>query len=326
LAELSTTLDEREHHQAAVRLHGSSGHALCMALELGLARLPNTRLVLPTDPRPRVLHLGDSMTYGSFVATPETFVSQLAQHEPTVNHLNGAWPGTSIDSQLALARQLLPVLKPARVVVHVFPGNDLDEVGRPFPCSSDGPLFDSSRTPPQPRYLPPHWVSPHGMAHWYAAHSPPPLLFRLATPWSLAARHLAGLYVRATLLLGSPPSLSRTEAIAQYELLLGALQVDTQQAGAELVLAILPIRQLAGGQAQVTWPAEVAARLGIVAVEAPSSLHEPAPAHANGGRYIDEPPGDFHLAPAGHRLYADRLREKLQALAPSATGPTKLAP
>lgn len=314
LAELTTTLDPQARARAHVRRFALSSELLCAALGGGLAQMDGARLQLPDGTQPRVLHLGDSMTYGSFVGPHETFVAALSRMEPHVVHLNGGLPGTSIDAQLALARQNLPRIKPNRVVVHYFAGNDLDELERTYACCGDGTLFAPGSDPPQQRCPPFVWTSPRSMARWYLTHSPPPLLLRLATPQSFAARRLAGLWVRAASTASGEQELSGEAALARYQVVLGALVAEARAYGADTVLAAMPLRGAAPDAPALGWAADIAARAGVPFVSAPPELLGVAAGATGVGNYVDDPERDVHLGAAGHVRYAEWLHGHLPPL------------
>ena len=62
-----------------------------------------------------VLHLGDSMVYGTGVAESDRFTSLLNHRSPDAQHVNAGFPGTGADHHLTALRAWLPILKPDAV-------------------------------------------------------------------------------------------------------------------------------------------------------------------------------------------------------------------
>jgi len=111
----------------------------------------------PARPRPRVVHLGDSMTQGPG-PREDTFVGRLDAGDPTRTHLRIAMAGTGPDCALFILRQLPAV---DAVFVHLFPGNDAPNLGYRYPWCDEQPLVDfdaegvPTTCPDAPRAMPP---------------------------------------------------------------------------------------------------------------------------------------------------------------------------
>lgn len=88
-------------------------------------------------PRPRVVHLGDSMTEGPG-PRGDTFVGRLDTADAARTHLRLALAGTGPDCALFILRQLPPL---DAVVVHIFPGNDAPNLGYRYPWCDEQSLL-----------------------------------------------------------------------------------------------------------------------------------------------------------------------------------------
>jgi len=86
----------------------------------------------PDAERVRILALGDSYTFGWGVAEDETFAAALerAATPARVEVVNGGGPGYGLFQTLERARRLLPVLRPAVVLLTLPPA---DIMRQPFP-------------------------------------------------------------------------------------------------------------------------------------------------------------------------------------------------
>lgn len=93
---------------------------------LGLREHPHT-----AGPRPSVLALGDSMTFGEGVPADRTWPAVL-ERESGIRVYNGGVPGHSTCQMTGRARALLPRLRPDFVVVTLSPHWDRDRCENPF--------------------------------------------------------------------------------------------------------------------------------------------------------------------------------------------------
>lgn len=93
---------------------------------LGLREHPHT-----AGPRPSVLALGDSMTFGEGVPADRTWPAVL-ERESGIRVYNGGVPGYSTCQMTGRARALLPRLRPDFVVVALSPHWDRDRCENPF--------------------------------------------------------------------------------------------------------------------------------------------------------------------------------------------------
>jgi hypothetical protein len=115
----------------------------------------------------RVLHLGDSMLESADVPPGTEATALLEQRRPGEVHYNLGISATGPDVYLAVLRRWADRIEPHELVVHVFPGNDVTDVDRPFPFCDGGPLLDA-------------WLAPRcPTAQWRA---PPAMLLGLGPP------------------------------------------------------------------------------------------------------------------------------------------------
>ncbi|MEC9072274.1 MAG: hypothetical protein VX938_07850, partial [Myxococcota bacterium] len=118
-----------------------------------------------------VLHVGDSMVYGTSVARGETFTARLDKADPVTGHWNAGQPGTGTDYHAVLLETLLPRASVNHVVLYVYPGNDLVDLDKPYACCQHGPLLDETEPRPVWRCPQPGWAFP---LQALLARSPPP--------------------------------------------------------------------------------------------------------------------------------------------------------
>ncbi len=192
----------------------------------------------------RVLHLGDSMVYGSGVERDETFVADLARLEPDTDHINGGVGGAGPDSYLAILSHWLERKAVDQVVMHIFSGNDLTDLDAPLPCCAWGPVL--SYTPEGAARLrcPTPLTGSSAFARWraFVHESPPPYPIRVALRSSRAAAHLGAASVRLGALLGDETNESEETRFAHYEAVVRTARDWLRAQNIPLVVVILPAR------------------------------------------------------------------------------------
>ncbi len=269
-----------------------------------------------TAKRPAVVHLGDSMIQGIDVAPADNQIGALRGGAGS-NHINAGMPGTSIDVALLAFRRLREVAPPALVVLHVFPANDLLEVGAPLPCCQGAALdlrTDDAMTACAPDADSPPTPGPLGLL---LHESPPPYALR-----ALAfASHLAGHAAWAIRVASSrvhlatlPTEDERKEASARAFF---ALNREVRAAGARLLVVVQPHRpDLAPGAdtgtATRAFFRDLARRAGAGWLD----LHEAFLANGAGpasDAFRSERPDDIHLTVEGHRRAAALVAAALAA-------------
>lgn len=327
----SIWIPDLEAHEEAGRLHPQSGQAVCDLLFPSAGRPDPLPLLLqaPVGTTKRVLHLGDSLAFGSGVTVAQRFTTLLQQAMPGVAHLNAATPATSIDAQWLVARRALALGHYDLVVLHAFVGNDLVEVDRPFPCCEDGPLLAwPPGQPPQARCTQANWRPARGMSAWYLARSAPPYPLRVLTATSLLARHLCGLAISVTQRLGDGARLPDAQAGERYQQVARQLAHDCRQAGIRLVVVLLPVRTAVarGPQGNAAVIQRLASDPGVPVLDAWSEFTAALPSHPEDSLFLQDPPGDPHLSALGHRLLAQWLAGPLQAQLGQPTPPANGQP
>ena len=127
----------------------------------------------------RVMHLGDSMVAAGDVGPGQGFADVLSQSTGD-DHVNMGVSNSSTDLHLTVFRRWLRRLRGDAAVLHLFTGNDLEEMDRPYSFCDAGPLLGSRAEGmplrcPQPRWnlsrrvllgqrtaLPRRWAFPGG--------------------------------------------------------------------------------------------------------------------------------------------------------------------
>ncbi|TMB48042.1 MAG: hypothetical protein E6J56_25745, partial [Deltaproteobacteria bacterium] len=154
----------------------------------------------------RVLHLGDSITFGFGLPRNQTFTAELDRLEPGAEHINAAIPGTAPDAYLAVLQRWLASGQVDVVVMHVYEGNDLDGLDSRYPCCGWQPLLAYENGTAALRCA--HGTVPDfsraGWA-WLRDHNPPPYLLRALIGTSAAAAHIAAAMARESYLLVDQP-------------------------------------------------------------------------------------------------------------------------
>lgn len=85
------------------------------------------------------LIVGDSFTFGLGANDNETFAALLNQGQQTDWFTNGAVPGYSPEQILLKATDLSRALKPDNLIVMIYLGNDLVDLGLEFPAQAEFP-------------------------------------------------------------------------------------------------------------------------------------------------------------------------------------------
>jgi hypothetical protein len=119
------------------------GEATCAMLS---PRVPDP---LPAaDGRPAVLHVGDSLL--SFPPEDPALESTnrlpglVGARDPDRQHVPMSMPGAGYDAYLLAVRAALARREVQEVLLYVYPGNDLSELGRQYPCCPAATLIDLS--------------------------------------------------------------------------------------------------------------------------------------------------------------------------------------
>ncbi len=264
-----------------------------------------------------VLHLGDSMVYGTGVEPADRFTSLLSRRSRDAEHLNAGFPGTGPDHHLGVLRAWLPALKPTAVVLYLYPGNDLLDLDRAYACCDHGPLLDSTF---ESRCETPSWSFPLTAL---LARSPAPYPLRAASAHLDLAAHLSAAFSRATANL--EPSLGDAagtpeaqEAWGRYAGSLGEIRDLAAKHGVTLTAVLLPTRVALEPGAAPSHAAVVGDRMLEVARQESLQVLDARPwiaPLARDGSYAhlfgDGVTWDEHLSEAGHEALAGWLFERL---------------
>lgn len=283
----------------------------------------------------RVLHLGDSMVFGSGVEPSETFVANLALLEPDTEHINSAVAGAGPDSYLAILSHWLERQSVDLVVMHIFSGNDLVDLDAPLPCCAWGPVLSYAPEGAARLRYPTPVTASSAFAKWraFVHESPPPYPIRFALRFSRAAAHLATASVRLSALLGDETDESTDTRFAHYEAIVRTARDWLRERNIPLVVVILPAR----AELEAVKPTthldymienEMARRsraLGVPTLWA----RDPFAAALEGGAthlFADElgGPTDPHFSVEGHLVAAHWLHQQL-ALAVDGAGAQRAA-
>jgi lysophospholipase L1-like esterase len=192
---------------------------------------------------PRLLELGDSMTFGLGIAPEEAFPARLSALNPGVTYVNLGASATSTDVQYVDLLKQLGSAPPAAVVLNFFVGNDIDELDEEYPCANGGPMLEYRDGQPTPRFATASWRVTPAMA---VAQLPPPFVLRVASRFSVAARWMEFSFALATRALSDrirhvPPEEERWR---HFELILRAMKDKLRERHIPFALVVIPSRRL----------------------------------------------------------------------------------
>ncbi|MBL6975016.1 MAG: hypothetical protein ISR64_04730 [Deltaproteobacteria bacterium] len=265
-----------------------------------------------------VLHVGDSMVEGLGLAPSASFPAVMTRLDKGVAHLNAGVSGTGPDFYYALARSWMKVLDVDLVVLHLFVGNDFDEMDFPYAYCDDGPLLDYGDQGPVWNCPEPRWGATR---NWPRLVSPAPYFLRVSTEFSVLARHLCSLFWHMTTSYGRDSQ--DEEAFAHFRSIMEALDRETRQAGARLTVVFLPdhwaILNEDGGRYEDT-PVrkrmfETCESLGIPTLDAADLFRRAIAEKGSREWFISQISIDPHLNPRGHELLAEWLLKRLESTA-----------
>ena len=270
------------------------------------------RLAAPPADAPWILHLGDSMTFGTGVDAARAFPALLSPLTPGIDHRNGGIPGVSIDLQLALLQRVLAVRKPSEVWLHIMPGNDLEEVDLPSDLCLGQPVMLRDATVARPRCPSPQWRQRPWWQRVVTSRLPLPVAALSSSSWLV--RDLTVLQSRAIELDRSyrPDMAPDVDSYAGY---LDAMRQTLRAADIPLRVNLMPLRRSAYEETTDPRRARVRAILDAAGLAAWDTQPLVDAWVAQGGEpsvFLDQPTGDIHLNAEGHRRLALALAEQLQ--------------
>jgi hypothetical protein len=268
----------------------------------------------------RILHVGDSMVEGTPGAEPEeTFTAELDRLDPGYAHVNLGAAGSGPDAQYALLEKWVDVVHPARVVLHFFTGNDIEELDQPYSCCRLGPFLTYSGDQIATTCSDPAW---RFSTVQFFDESPPPDPVRVATSFSWSARLLMeSFHTLGTRLAraGSGQRPRTEQAWAHLAIILRAMRDDLARRHIGFVVSILPHRralEAAQPDSVEEWrigqrAATLAKSLSIPVIDPGPRLREIAQQEGSSTLFITPPVQEVHFNPEGHRRYARWLLDTL---------------
>jgi hypothetical protein len=189
-----------------------AGSSVCYAIYgAGEVQNPTPSTAFPATWQPRadahqhVLHVGDSMVWGSRV--DGRFTDDLDRLEPDIEHVNAAIAGTAPDVYLALVRLFIARHDFTAVVMHLTPNDFWGVDDAQYPCSDWRPLLAYDTNGTRLRF-PTAQSGDGGRSYfwWLVQNSPPPYLLRACVRFSDFAAHAAAAFVQLGRRLGGTPA------------------------------------------------------------------------------------------------------------------------
>lgn len=284
-----------------------------------LRRVPPDAEARLRDRAALVVHVGDSMTFGEGVRDEETFPWLLDRRDPAVVHRNyGIW-AVGVDFEYLLLQRVLAEHSPAMVVLHLYVGNDVYDIDRPYACCDAGPLLDYGTSGPTARCPKPHWRFP---VTFRLSRSPPPYPLRVVANWSFAARHCAAALSRWASALEPGAAFISAEGEANesdwdhFAQILAQLR-DDLAGKTQLVVVLLPARralEAADPNGSASYIAgkrieKITTALGIRTLDPWNVFVEAVKKDGSRKYFLDE--NNIHFTPEGNRLLADWLEKEL---------------
>lgn len=258
-----------------------------------------------------VLHVGDSMVFGTNVERNETFGAELERLEPDTQHVNAGLSGAAPDDYLIVLRGWVARHTVDLAVLYLFAGNDMNGLDAPHPCSNWESILVYERGRARLRFPgAPKFDRGIGV-RWLLVNSPLPYLARVLIVWRSAAAAFLGNALDAAASRAArgsaPPSYEHLEAI------LATARDELASRRIPLVVVVLPQGRgidVPGGPSdslsrQVR---RITERLAIPTLDARPTIRD---ALTRGANPIQ--PDGSHFNPEGHRLIAAWLHRELPA-------------
>ncbi len=287
--------------------------------------------------RPVVLHLGDSMVWGTGAGGPDAaFPRRLEELNPEHSHVNAGFRGSSTDGQWLVSKSWLPLLAPKAIVHYVFLGNDIHELDRACICCDMQQLVDYEGGPHQRC----------GSANYHVPLrerlelAPAPYLVRAAALHSAFAAQIVGGFAKlGPVLVGTGLGGHRygyirvgldrrPEVYEHFGLLESVLRDDAESIGARFVVVLLVSRQTVtrslGGtpRAHDSWDGDgMAGRDRVLSIlranridviDTLEFMQAVVGLEDSDSYFASDTPGDFHFSGRGHERFAGWLWPQLQ--------------
>lgn len=264
----------------------------------------------PLQTRPqRVLHIGDSMVqgYGLPQGAP-TLTHHLAAAMPQVDHVNVGVPGTSTDCQYLMLASVPAHVQLDEVVVYLFAGNDLMEVGQTPQSFHEPPIL--VRTPGAGLALIKPQDRPATLLGRFVQ-DPPPYALRVASVHLEFPRHLLARWYQVTdaLMHDAPQDLDPEVLAARGALVrdvLGLFRAEAHRRGARLRVVVVPVRDQGNRTAIDAYDTLMAAArdAGVPANGMADIVDVWHAELSEATLYSQRFPGDFHFSATGHARWA----------------------
>ncbi len=258
-----------------------------------------------------VLHLGDSMIAAFAVPEDATVTAHLGRLSPDVRQFDASWPGTALDHHARVALDWTARRRFERVVVYLYGGNDLTDLGAPTECCGGGPwldLDDAGAVRPCEPVAPSRWTN----AAEALSEAPLPYVLRAAT----AVSRIAGRMVEAWAHRGwTPPrsdvNLARTVRLIRW--------LDAELAARQSALAIVLVPSPAAWHGRASEEekafraavAQAAAGGSIPLLDLLPELQQASSWPTGEGPYDTV---DGHFGPTGHLAVANAVARFLRTL------------
>jgi hypothetical protein len=263
-------------------------------------------------PRPgatrRVLHIGDSMVFGSDTPRAQTFTADLEKLEPDVQHINGGISGMAPDDYLVVLRSWLARQPVDLAVMYLFEGNDLNGLDAPHPCSNWQPILSYEGGHAELRFpSAPHNEQGIGL-RWLVVNSPIPYLGRVLIVGHSAAAAFLGSAVAAWSVRDGAEHLD--VQLHHLEAILRSARDELRERHIPFVVVVLPHGgRLRRPDAPAAFASDVGAishRLDLHELDATDLIRD---ALARGETPLQS--DDTHFNEAGHWLMANWLHARL---------------
>lgn len=255
----------------------------------------------PPTSASRVLHLGDSMLAGWEVPVDSTFTALLQRERPDETDYNLGVDATGPDYQYAQLQRLYDAIRPTLIVQHVFPGNDVSDIDRPYVFCDGAPLLTDD-VPPRWRCPEPRWrIDLHELLRF----GPPPYPLRVsAQRFALAERF--EFWFEAT--LSHIPELDVERNLRRLRDILAATAAFARDRGVPYRVVVLPVRPSFFYERFVPRERVVQAvrDSGVDFFDVGPDFAAAMAAHPE-RRWFQPAPANPHFDVDGHRYYADWL-------------------
>lgn len=263
----------------------------------------------------RVLHLGDSMVASGDVPPGAAFMDWISR-DTGDDHVNMGVSNSGTDLHLMVFREWVGRAAADAVVLHVFTGNDPEDIDRPYLYCDGGPLLgDFSRAMPLRCPVPAWRITRRNLL----ASGPSPFALRVLATRSALARQ--GMW-RNELFMRSlrssqqrlPPDSPQWRRMGEVFRVLAA---EAARAHVPLVVSVLPFyrgvvegerRDQEDARALVSHVASLSRAAGIRTIDPLDDLRAAVRANPNARWFLPPSP---HFDVDGHRWYATWLEGQM---------------